>query len=94
MKHAMKNMLKLASMTLGLGLMLAPLCQAQTQWSSEQNLGGVPGSIPYAIQVPGTNILQIFYQGTDNGLWTRWRNTDANWSSEASLGGTTIFCFL
>ena len=48
--------------------MLAPLCQAQTQWSSEQDLGGDPASLPYAIQVPGTNILQLFYQGTDNGL--------------------------
>ena len=68
MKHAMKNMMKLGSIALALPLMLAPLCQAQTQWSSEQDLGGDPASLPYAIQVPGTNILQFFFQGTDNGL--------------------------
>jgi hypothetical protein len=88
----MKNILKLGSIALALPLMLAPLCHAQTQWSSEQPLGGDPASDPYAIQVPGTNILQVFYQGTDNGLWTRWRNpavgsTPAFWSDEAPLGG-------
>jgi hypothetical protein len=90
MKHAMKNMMKLGSIALALPLMLAPLCQAQTQWSSEQDLGGDPASLPYAIQVPGTNILQLFYQGTDNGLWTRWRNP-ANGNSLAfwSANGET-----
>ena len=88
----MKNILKLGSIALALPLMMAPLCHAQTQWSSEQPLGGDPASDPYAIQVPGTNILQVFYQGTDNGLWTRWRNpavgsTPAFWSDEAPLGG-------
>ena len=82
----MKSVLKLGSIALALPLMLAPLCQAQ-QWSAYQDLGGVPNSVPFGIQVPGTNILQIFYQGTDNGLWTRWRNTDGSWSSEVTLGG-------
>jgi hypothetical protein len=87
MKHAVKKALKPGFMALGLAMMLSALCHGQTQWSGENNLGGDPNSIPFAIQVPGTNVLQIFYQGTDNALWTRWRNTDGTWSSEQSLGG-------
>jgi hypothetical protein len=87
----MKHTLKLASIALALPLMLTTLGQAQ-QWSGQQDLGGFPNSVPYAIQVPGTNVLQIFYQGTDNGLWTLWRNpadgsTPPSWSSPHSLGG-------
>lgn len=62
-------MLKLGSMSLVLGLMLTPLCQAQ-QWSGDTYIRGVPNSVPYASQVPGTNILQVFYRGADNALWT------------------------
>jgi hypothetical protein len=63
----MKRILKLGSIALALPLMLAPLCQAQ-QWSGYQDLGGVPNSVPYAIQVPDTNILQIFLPGNRQRL--------------------------
>ena len=56
----MKNVLKLGSIALALPFMLTPLGHAQ-QWSSEQSLGGVPTSLITPIQVPGTNVLQIFY---------------------------------
>ena len=31
--------------------------------------------------------LQMFYVGTDNGLWTRSRDPDGTWGAEAPLGG-------
>ena len=31
--------------------------------------------------------LQLFYRGTDNGVWTRSRTPDGTWSDEAVLGG-------
>ena len=37
-------------------------------------------------QVPGS-ILQVFYRGADNGLYTRWRNPNGAWSGEQRLGG-------
>jgi hypothetical protein len=37
--------------------------------------------------VPGTDVLQLFYRGQDNGVWSRWRNPDGSWSGEQSLGG-------
>ena len=37
-------------------------------------------------QVPGS-ILQVFYRGADDSLYTRWRNPDGSWSSEQHLGG-------
>jgi hypothetical protein len=40
-----------------------------------------------AVVVPGTNILQLFYRGLDNGVWSRWRNPDGSWSSEQDIGG-------
>jgi hypothetical protein len=83
----MKNVLKLGSIALALPFMLTPLGHAQ-QWSSEQSLGGVPTSLITPIQVPGTNVLQIFYQGTDHAIWTQWRNPEDGWTSgEVSLGG-------
>ncbi len=85
----MKNILKLDSIALALPLMLTPLCQAQ--WSAEHDLGGYLQSAPYAAQVPGSNILQVFYQGGDNALWTRWGSTNGSWSNEASLGGQLYF---
>jgi hypothetical protein len=86
MKHTMEEILKPGSVALGLGLMLTTLCQAQN-WSSEQNLQGSLLSNPATAQIPSTNILQVFYQGGDNAMWTQWRNTDGTWSSEQSLGG-------
>lgn len=85
MKHAIENTLSAGSIALGLGLMLTTLCQAQ-QWSSEQNLQGTLLSNPAPAQMPGTNVPQVFYHGGDNGMWTRWRNTDGTWSQEQSLG--------
>jgi hypothetical protein len=83
----MKNILKLGSIALALPFMLTPLGHAQ-QWSSEESLGGDPNSLIAPIQVPGTNILQIFYQGTDNAIWTQWRNNPDGWTSgEVRLGG-------
>jgi hypothetical protein len=40
-----------------------------------------------AAVVPGTEILQLFYQGTDNSVLTRWRDRNGSWSTEQSLGG-------
>jgi hypothetical protein len=37
-------------------------------------------------QVPGS-VLQLFYRGADNSLYTRWRNPDGSWSGEQHLGG-------
>jgi len=37
--------------------------------------------------VPGTNILQLFYRGTDEGIWSQWRNPNGSWSGEQGLGG-------
>jgi hypothetical protein len=93
MTNTMKNTLRPGSIALGLGLMLmlmlTTLCQAQ-QWSGEQNLGGNIFGTPAVAQIPGQNVLQVFYEGGDNALWTRWRNSDGSWSGEQSLGGATI----
>ena len=89
----MKSRLKPGAIALGLGLMLAPLCQAQ-QWSGIQDLGGygyLQGN-PAAVQVPGTDILQVFYHGDDNTVWTLWRNpADGSWSNAQSLGGQLLY---
>ena len=37
-------------------------------------------------QVP-SSILQVFYRGADDSLYTRWRNRDGSWSGEQRLGG-------
>jgi hypothetical protein len=58
-------------------------------WSGERHLGGILNGDPIAAQVPGTDILQLFYRGTDNSLYTRWRNPETeSWSGEQHLGGT------
>ena len=36
--------------------------------------------------MPGS-ILQVFYRGADDSLYTRWRNADGSWSGEQRLGG-------
>jgi hypothetical protein len=55
----------------------------------EQRIGGgnaVPGRPGIAV-VPGTNILQLFYIGTDGAIYSLWRNPDGTWSSpEQRLG--------
>src|SRR5262249_39764989 len=46
---------------------------------------------PVAAVIPGTDILQLFYQGADGGLWTRWRESGGTgWSDEQNLGGSLI----
>jgi hypothetical protein len=43
---------------------------------------------PVAAQVPGTDILQLFYRGTDNNIYSQWRNpVDGSWSGEQQIGG-------
>jgi hypothetical protein len=86
----MKNIMKPGGIAVGLGLMLTALCQAQ-QWSGVQNLGGSIDSTPFAAEIPGTNLVQVFYQGTDHALWTRWRKPDGSWSNEQNLGGQLYF---
>jgi hypothetical protein len=86
MKNTMKNTLRPGSIALGLGLILTTLCQAQS-WSHEQSLGGNFFNTPAVAQIPGSNVLQAFYEGVDYGLWTRWRNPDGSWSGEQRLGG-------
>ena len=39
------------------------------------------------VKLPGTNMLQVFYRGQDNHLWTLWRKTDGTWEAEQDLGG-------
>ncbi len=46
---------------------------AQTPAQKKDSLTGDP----LAIAIPGTDLLQVFYRGGDNALWTRWRNPGA-----------------
>ncbi len=34
------------------------------------------------------SMIQLFYRGTDNSVYSRWRNTDGSWSDEQHIGGT------
>ncbi len=45
-------------------------------------------SYPVVAVVPGSNVLQVFYRGFDNGLRTLWREPDGTWSAEQDLGGS------
>jgi hypothetical protein len=57
-------------------------------WSGEQNLEGDPFGVPVtAAVVPGTDILQLFYEGPGGSLRSMWRNPDGSWSSKQNLGG-------
>jgi hypothetical protein len=64
--------------------------------NSDQDLGGdVTGFHPdiAAIVLPGTQILQLFYVGTDNAVHSRWRNPDGSWSPtgpDQNLGGVAM----
>ena len=55
-------------------------------WSKHVSLGGFlhdtvyPPAKPIAMQVPGPNVLQLFYRGRDAGLYTRWRAADGTWA--------------
>jgi hypothetical protein len=59
----------------------------QTPWYSSTALNPVMSLGIAATTVPGTEVLQLFYRGTDAGLYTRWRNPDGTWSDEQGLGG-------
>ena len=39
-------------------------------------MGGALGGDPVAAVVPGTNTVQLIYRGTDEAVWTRWREWD------------------
>jgi hypothetical protein len=56
-------------------------------WTDEIDLGGKTTSDITAVQVPGTNVLRLFYRGPAGGVLTRWRNPDETWSQEQDLGG-------
>jgi hypothetical protein len=60
-------------------------------WSNKygppQRIGGVLNGAPVACQIPGTGVVQLFYRGTDNNVWSVWRNTDGSWSDEQHIGG-------
>lgn len=63
-------------------------------WSSpEQRIGGNVASANSLSQggvavIPGTDILQLFYVGTDLAIWSLGRNPDGSWSSpEQRIGG-------
>jgi hypothetical protein len=55
-------------------------------WSNHVSLGGFLPTTdtgiakPIAMQVPGPNVLQLFYRGGDHGLYTRWRRADGTWA--------------
>jgi hypothetical protein len=55
-------------------------------WSDPQRLGGVVTTDICTAQVPGTNILQVFYRGGDGGVRSFWRDGDV-WHGEQNLGG-------
>jgi hypothetical protein len=42
---------------------------------------------PFAAQVPGTNVLQVFYAGTDHYLYTLWRDPIAGWNQPVPMSG-------
>jgi len=50
-------------------------------WLALTVLAAVPGHA-------STNILQIFYQGSDRTVRSMWRNPDGSWSGEQNLGGS------
>jgi hypothetical protein len=59
----------------------------QTPWYSSTAVNPVMSLGIAAATVPGTDILQLFYRGTDAGVYTRWREADGTWSAEQGLGG-------
>jgi hypothetical protein len=72
-------------------------CMPDGGWLPETSIGGTvrAGGAPTiqawspvitAIVVPGADVLQLFYPGPDNAVWTLWQNPDGSWS-EQRLGG-------
>src|ERR1022692_344433 len=53
-------------------------------------IGGTLNGDPIAAQIPGTDLLQLFYRGTDNNVYSRWRNTDGSWSDEQHIGPASV----
>jgi hypothetical protein len=57
-----------------------------SHWSDPQRLGGMVTTDISTAQVPGTNILQVFYRGGDGGVRSFWRDGNT-WYGEQNLGG-------
>jgi hypothetical protein len=89
MKHILKHRFKPGAMALGFGLMLTTLCQAQ--WEGEHQMTGylMATTTVAAVQIPGEDVLQLFYEGQDGALWTLWRNQYGSWNdkNQVSMGG-------
>jgi len=47
--------------------------------------GGILNGDPNAARVPGTDVLQLFYRGTDNSVYTRWRNPRRGSAAEEAI---------
>ena len=71
----------------GLGLGVA-LLAAQYGNGVDPGMGLRKGPHVIAAQAAGAPILQVFYRGTDNQLWTLWQKADRSWSNAVSLGGS------
>ena len=69
------------------GAASCPAPAANCQYPPTVQASGVISHHMVAAVVPGTDVLQLFYRGQDNGVWSRWRNPDGSWSGEQSLGG-------
>jgi len=48
------------------------------QFGPAQQLKGKLNGAPAACQIPGTGVAQVFYRGTDNSVYSQWRNTDGS----------------
>jgi hypothetical protein len=64
-----------------------PAPSADCQYPPTVQASGVISHYLTGAVVPGTEVLQLFYRGQDNGVWSRWRNPDGSWSAEQGLGG-------
>lgn len=72
------------------GLQLNAIVRPQSSGSRPAPLNDcayAPRGCPIAAVIPATNVLQLFYRGLDDGVWSRWSNPDGIWSAEQSLGG-------
>ena len=70
----------------------SPSDESPAGWSDEQNLGGVITGDLVAAQVPGTDNLQVFYPGENNGRFSNWRNQDGNLVRPTAAGGLARRC--
>jgi hypothetical protein len=85
----MKNTLKSASITLGLGLMLTTLCQAQ-----QGNPGGTPSGAPLSLKVPPHALSAISFSAAPNtqcSVAPAGSGTGQGFKVYADDGGTATF---